>query len=142
MELITRKQYATAVVLLVNLAKRDCSGSRAAAQVVLSAYNGLSWQLDVTDLCLLDGEYYGAALDVIRGRVELRIEPHYLVKNGNEIFEKLWEQWKRLRLDNRWKPTCGKCHGNGTVYANEDDENDYTTMICPHCDGEGLLAEI
>lgn len=66
----------------MKLAQGDTGGSRVAAQVLLSAYNGEAWQLNVVDLCVLDKSNYKAALDVIRGRVELYIEPHTLIANG------------------------------------------------------------
>lgn len=37
---ITTMQYAMAVSHLIGMAQKDCSGSRACAQVLLSAYNG------------------------------------------------------------------------------------------------------
>lgn len=100
---ITVLQYANAVSLLIKLARKDCSGSRACAQVLLSAYNGGEFQLDITDLCLLDETYYDQAMTVIRGRVELRIEPHELIVDGGLVFEELWNQWRGYHISQRGK---------------------------------------
>ncbi|ORJ61341.1 DUF7673 family protein [Geothermobacter hydrogeniphilus] len=98
---ISVEEYAGAVEKLVPIALQDTSGSRAAAQVLLSAYNGSEWQLDVTDLCVLDHEHYHAALAVIRGRVELLIEPHKLIHDGDSIFHRIWDLWEYLHVGNR-----------------------------------------
>ena len=63
-----KETYTQAVCKLIELAQGDTGGSRGAAQVLLSAYNGEAWQLNVVDLCVLDKNNYKAALDVIRGR--------------------------------------------------------------------------
>lgn len=98
---ITRQRYAEAITLLVNTAQRDTGASRVAAQIVLSAYNGHAFQLDITELTNLDATHYAAALDVIRGRAELRIEPHTVIDNGDEIFQDLWQQWQHYHCCNR-----------------------------------------
>jgi len=100
---ITIEEYATAVDLLSGIAQQDTSGSRAAAQVLLSAYNGENWQLDITDLGVLSSNYYEAALVVIRGRTELMIEPHTLIENGEAIFDRLWDLWQAFHVKNRGK---------------------------------------
>ncbi|WP_020678112.1 DUF7673 family protein [Geopsychrobacter electrodiphilus] len=100
---ITIEEYATAVQFLAGLAQQDTSGSRAAAQVLLSAYNGEEWQLDITDLGVLSSDYYLAALAVIRGRTELMIEPHKLIENGEAIFDRLWDLWQAFHVKNRGK---------------------------------------
>lgn len=136
---ITTEDYANAVASLASLARRDTGGSRVAAQVLLSAYNGEQWQLDITDLCNLDRRYFEDALAVIRGRVELMIEPHTLIEDGETEFTELWEAWKRLNVQNRWKPTCRKCGGSGKVYRDDDDMDDEGTT-CPRCEGAGYAA--
>ena len=134
--LTQKSSYAAAVAKLVQLAMSDCSGSRAAAQVVLSAYNGNDWQLDITDLCVLDRPHYEAAIAVIRGRTEIRTEPHLLIENGGALFRQLWEQWSRYHIGNRWKPQCPECSGHGKVFVDEISDAQET---CPRCQGEGLL---
>lgn len=98
---ITPEQYAEAVALLVKTAQGDTSGSRASAQVLLSAYNSYAFQLGITELCNLDADHYEAALAVIRGRVELRHEPHEMIQDGPKHFEQLWEQWEHYKCGNR-----------------------------------------
>jgi len=52
---------------LMKLAQGDRGGSRVAAQVLLSAYNGGAWQLNIVDLCVLDKSNYKAALGMKDG---------------------------------------------------------------------------
>ncbi len=101
-EPITCEEYRQAVVRLVTLAGGDTGGSRVAAQVVLSAYNGHEWQLSIPDLCNLDSSNYQAALNVIRGRTELLTEPQKLITDGEDHFRRLWKQWERYHLSNQW----------------------------------------
>jgi len=101
---ITEEQYAAAVQRLLVHAESDTGGAKACAQVLLSAYNGYEFQLDITDLCLLDPDLYFSALVAIRGRVELHKEPHELLANGSDRFNALWDQWFPVyHVHNRWK---------------------------------------
>ena len=61
----TKQEYIDAIIKLVPLAQGDTGGSRVAAQVLLSAYNGNDFQLDIVDLCRLDSGHYQAALAAI-----------------------------------------------------------------------------
>ncbi len=99
---IIPEQYASSVLNLLKFAQMDCGGSRVCAQVLLSAYNGGEFQLDITDLCLLDGQLYSDALTVIRGRVELNVEPHILIDDGDKLFDRLWRQWNNYHVKCRW----------------------------------------
>jgi len=135
---MTKQDYAGAIVKLVSLAQGDTGGSRVAAQVLLSAYNGADFQLDIVDLCNLDHGYYQAALAVIRGRVELREEPQNFVENGDEVFRDLWQQWQRLHVTNRGLPDCYTCHGSGSVYVDPEDDTNYDRKPCPKCGGKGF----
>lgn len=92
------RQYAEAVARLIAVARRDHGGSRVAAQVLLSAYNGSEFHLDVTDLCILDSNNIRDAITVIEGRATTNIEPHRLIKDGDKVFAGLWEQWKHMRV--------------------------------------------
>lgn len=83
------KRYCDAIKTLLPLAQGDTGGSEVAAMVLLSAYNGRTFKLGVSELCRLDDIHYEAAMDVIAGRVELRLEPHQVFVNGTEIFEAL-----------------------------------------------------
>lgn len=141
MKKIVWKEYEEAVRLMTGLAQTDTSGARVAAQVVLSAYNGEEWQLDVTELSLLDAEYYQAAINVIRGRNELMIEPHNLISGGREVFRRIWNQWNRYHITNRWKQTCFTCSGNGKIVEYDNDDQQ-TTKSCHRCSGTGLIAQI
>lgn len=94
--------YAEAVHRLMPIAMADTSGSRAAAQVLLSAYNGYEFHLDVTDLALLDPRHLACALTVIKGRATLNREPHRVIPGGDEQFLRLWEQWEHLHVDRRY----------------------------------------
>ena len=135
---MTKQDYAAAIVKLVSLAQGDTGGSRVAAQVLLSAYNGADFQLDIVDLCNLDRVYYQAALAVIRGRVELREEPQNFVENGDEVFRDLWHRWQRLHVSNRGIPDCFTCHGSGSVYVDPEDDTNYDRKPCPKCGGKGF----
>lgn len=135
---MTKQDYAAAIVKLVSLAQGDTGGSRVAAQVLLSAYNGADFQLDIVDLCNLDRVYYQAALAVIRGRVELREEPQNFVENGDEVFRDLWHRWERLHVSNRGIPDCFTCHGSGSVYVDPEDDTNYDRKPCPKCGGKGF----
>ncbi|AMO55964.1 hypothetical protein [Endozoicomonas montiporae] len=134
---VTAVQYFNSVAALVKVAQLDTSGSRAAAQVLLSAYNGSEWQLNVTDLCHLDQLNMFHAMTVIQGRASLMREPQEGIENGDDIFMDLWKRWERYNINNRHLRTCRECYGTGEVYANHDDENDYTTKTCPYCGGKG-----
>lgn len=90
---ITREEYRGAILTLLPLAHSDLGGSKACALVLLSAYNSYVWRLPVTELRLLDWTYYDAAMRVIAGRVELGIEPHTLVDNGDALFSGLAREW-------------------------------------------------
>ena len=138
LEPITPDEYSAAVVQLFEVASHSGSGARAAAQVLLSTYNGEQWQMDLTDLCCFDNDNYRAALTVMRGRRELMCEPQRVIKDGDKHFEKIWEQWKRYHISNRYKLTCYDCNGSGKVLEDEyNEDSDYIT--CPRCNGGGLL---
>lgn len=95
---------AKAVHALLQLTRMDCGGSGAAAAVLLSAYNGHDYNLDITELCRLDQHYYQAAMRVIDLRCRLRIEPHLLIQNGDEVFQKLAADWPQLHVNYSSKP--------------------------------------
>ncbi|MES9901101.1 MAG: hypothetical protein ABW168_00295 [Sedimenticola sp.] len=138
---ITQTEYAEAIATLAKWAQGDTSAALPAATVLLSAYNGQYWQLDITDLCHLDPDNYAAALTVIRGRIELRREPQYFLKNGDAVFRALWDQWERYHVNNRWKSTCGQCAGSGKVWQDGDDYGTLPRITCARCGGDGLLED-
>lgn len=140
MEPITLEQYGNAVEKLLTMAlEHDSGGARACAQVLLSAYNGDEWQLDITDLGNLDHNYYPAALTVIRGRVELRREPQDLVKDGSNRFKQLWKQWDRYHVANRHLLECFHCSGRGYTYETDKDFDLNKKTPCCDCKGKGLV---
>ena len=136
---VSPQDYTVAVIKLVKLAQQSTSSGRAAAQVLLSAYNGFEWQLDVTDLNSLDRKNFEAAMTVIRGRHDTWTEPHSVIENGNTIFQNLWKQWSRLHVVERGKVDCPTCDGRGRVYRDLNDDNDEGTP-CKRCQGSGRLC--
>lgn len=136
MDRITPAEYATAVATCAELAQFGTGGGRVMAQVLLSAYNGDSFQLDITSLRNLDNTNYPAALAVIRGRYEVGREPQEMIPDGNNVFRALWKKWARLELTERAKRSCPDCDG-GKVYKNEDDE---IGVICSRCAGSGRIC--
>lgn len=136
---MTEQEYAEAIVKLLPLAQGDTGGSRVAALVLLSAYNGADFQVNVVDLCNLDRGHYQAALAVIRGRVETGREPQNFLKNGDQIFRDLWAQWERYHVTNRGLPDCCVCNGSGSVYVDPDDDDEsFIRKSCPECGGKGF----
>lgn len=81
--------YIQAVKTLLTLARGDTHGSKPAAMVLLSAYDSYRFKVGIADLCALDLSNYEAAMTVITSRVQLRIGPHQLFNNGDEVFQSL-----------------------------------------------------
>ncbi|KAB0669027.1 hypothetical protein F6V30_14415 [Oryzomonas sagensis] len=140
MNRISPEEYAKAVVDCINLARQSTGGGRVAAQAILSAYNGDSFQLDVSGLCNLDNDNYETVLKVIRGRFEVGREPHEMVSDGGKIFRALWTQWERLELVERAKRECPDCNGRGAIFLNTNDDDDMTTKPCERCAGTGRIC--
>ena len=140
--MVTREQYTAAVHRLLRVVNISCGASRAAAQVLLSAYNGDSFQLSIPDLCILDPNNYQAALVVIQGRCQGIAEPHELIPNGSRIFEELCADWAGYHLQNRWKRRCKDCDGHGYFYITEEDYEADRRIRCRTCDETGLIAEV
>lgn len=136
---MTIQEYTDAVHKLLKVVDMCCGGSRAAVQVLLSAYNGNDFHLSIPDLCVLDQNYYSAAITVIRGRCELRLEPHEVIPNGSRIFEDMYFDWIGYHIQNRWKKRCPDCDGRGKMYTRYDSDE---MVHCPRCDGRGKVAEV
>lgn len=98
-----KKEYTEAVTELSKLAVSDTGGGRVAAQVLLSAYNGSVWQLDVSDLCYLDHHNLKLAIAVMFGRANSMLEPHTVLEDGENIFNRIKSQWGHLSLLERAK---------------------------------------
>jgi hypothetical protein len=140
LEKISKQEYATAVVALIRLTQASgTSGSRVAAELLLSAYNGFDFQLDISSLGSLDRGNYELAMTVIRGRYDTGCEPHNMVKDGDKIFGVLRQQWNRLHVRERGKRECPDCDGRGTLYLTLD-EDDMRTKLCPLCRGKGRVC--
>lgn len=139
MEKITHQQYGEAVAALLKLAlSSGGSSTSAAAQLLLSAYNGNNWHVDITSLCSFDPNHYKAALDVIRGRVELYTEPQSVIQDGDSLFHRLWDKYYWLHVGNRNLSTCRHCDGDGKQW---DSEGDRVIGVCSCCGGAGRLNE-
>ncbi len=138
-EKITKEEYTTAVIALIRLAQQGTGGGRMAAQVLLSAYNGEAFQLDVAGLGNMDSGNHELAMIVIRGRYDTGCEPHSMVKDGDKIFSALWDRWIRLHVEERGKRECPDCDGRGKLFLN-DDENDTRAKPCPRCAGKGRIC--
>jgi len=124
---VSREEYAAAVIALVQLAQTSTSGGRAAAQVLLSCYNGYDFQADLTDLNNLDRGNFELAIVVIRGRRDTGCEPHQVIKNGSDIFLELRKDWIHLHVAERGKVPCRTCDGEGKIDGKP----------CSRCEGSG-----
>lgn len=98
---ITLETYRQAITDLASIALTEASGGRAAAQVLLSAWNGYIWQLDITDLCYLNYDLLEQALIVIYGRVVLMTEPHEVIADGNAMMRNIAAKWSYLDVHRR-----------------------------------------
>ena len=127
--------YGQSIAALMKLAKGDTHGSKVAAEVLLSAYNGTYFQLSLPSLCSLDEKNYRHAMTVIHGRKATFREPQGFIDNGDDQFSEIWEQWKGvLHVEERFKSMCYSCHGTG---KKQDEEGRSTSEDCWHCDGYG-----
>lgn len=129
---VNKATYAAAVAELVDLAMLDSGGSRVAAQVLLSAYDGSNFQVDIAGMGNLDRHYHDLAMIVIQGRYDTGWEPHSLIENGGKIFQTLWHDWYGLHVYERGKKMCPTCQGHGVVYKDYDEEG----TPCTHCGGK------
>lgn len=126
---VSLEAYTAAVITLLRLAQTSTSGGRAAAQVLLSCYNGFDFQCDLTDLNNLDRGNFELAITVIRGRRDTGREPHQVIKKGSDIFLELREQWIGLHVAERDKVECRWCNGYGKIDEKE----------CSRCGGTGRV---
>lgn len=70
---------------LVKLAAwSDTGGGRVAAKVILSAYSGTQYPLDIAELRGFDSEHFAHAMRVIRLRY-IGYEPHSFFVEGGEL---------------------------------------------------------
>ena len=112
----------------MKLARGDTGGSRVAAEVLLSAYNGTYFQLSVPALCRLDDDNYRHAMIVIHGRKAAFREPQGFIENGDDQISEIWGQWKdALHVQERFKSMCDRCYGTG---KKQDEEGESTSEDC------------
>lgn len=92
---VTTEEYQQAVLALYQLAMTDCGGARCAATVLLSLYDGDSWQVDLADVCCtLDADYFQHVITTMKGRGMLMKEPHQLLEQGEARFKQLADEWR------------------------------------------------
>jgi len=139
-EKISKQEYAEAVVALIKLAQQGTSGGRCAAQILLSAYNGAAFQVDLASLGNLDRNNHETAMIVIQGRYDTGCEPHNMVKGGDKIFHDLWDRWIRLHVEERGKRECPTCDGRGVIFLRPNDEHDNSSKPCARCEGKGRIC--
>jgi hypothetical protein len=130
---VNKATYAAAVAELVELAMLDTGGSRVAAQVLLSAYDGSNYQIDIAGMGNLDRHYHDLAMAVIQGRYDTGWEPHNLIENGGKIFERLRRDWYGLHVYERGKKPCPACQGRGVTFRDGDDDEG---TPCTRCGGK------
>lgn len=140
---ISAAEYQASVEALVRVAQGYTGASRVAAQVLLSAYNGDNFHVDITELGVLDAKNLAHTLRVIWGRsAQPCLEPHKVIHDGEAVFHALWDNWCRLHVQNRWKSPCFRCSGQGWQWANPDSDVEKIKKICERCKGTGLDAEV
>lgn len=97
-------EYREGVKTLLKVAfEEDGSNAHAAAQVLLSTWNGSDFHLRITDLCLMNETNFAAAMAVIKGRQITFKEPHQLIKDGQDWFTKLRKKYEHLYVGARYK---------------------------------------
>ncbi len=69
------------------------SGARVCAKLLASCYNGQRFQLDLTDLRLLDDELFEHAINVLRLDHAPAQEVHCYFDNGSAIWEQMIKDW-------------------------------------------------
>lgn len=112
-----REAYATAIseVLAFLETQSGTAGGQAAAQVLLSTYNGFGFHLDPCAILRLSADSHRAAvLTVINQRILLYIEPQDVIPDGNRRFGELYERWQPdlhigNRYEDRYRHSRGAC---------------------------------
>jgi hypothetical protein len=99
--------YADAVATLFDLVDEtpDTGGARAAAEVLLSCYNGSEFQLAPYAIRTLSSSAHRAAAFTVIVQSTLRSEePHQVVPDGNRRFRALWDKYADdLHVRNRYQ---------------------------------------
>ena len=68
-------------------------GSRVIAMVLASLYNGYRFQVDLTDLRLLDSQFHADVLNVLYLDKSPEKEVHNYFKDGGKRFERMFEKY-------------------------------------------------
>ncbi|GAB6051291.1 hypothetical protein JCM17960_01110 [Magnetospira thiophila] len=96
------QSYSSAVSTLLPLALyHDCGGAKAAAKILLNAYNIFEWTMSTDDIMSLHDQYREAAYAVIFWRCESLREPHEVIPDGDKLFRQLAREWNHLSEENR-----------------------------------------
>ncbi|MDH2434844.1 hypothetical protein QCD60_29325 [Pokkaliibacter sp. MBI-7] len=98
------RHYQQAIEYLLPVALLDTEGARVTAQVLLSAYNGDDYQLDITDLGRFgagEDAIMNAILTVVYARARTGIKPQGLIDNGDALFYALVQRWNVLHASVR-----------------------------------------
>lgn len=138
MKNVTFDEYAAAITRLLPVAHRDTGQSGKVAQALLSLYNSYNFHCALVVLGGLDENLYNDCLTAIRGRVEINLEPHDMIENGQQVFERLVDLWPGVRIEERAKVNCRLCDGRGLVFRHGDYEDEGT--VCTYCSGTGRVC--
>ena len=139
MKPVTFDEYAAAITRLLPVACRNTGQSGRVAAVLLSIYDSENFHVPLVELGCLDEDLYQACITVIRGRIEVNLEPHRLIENGEKVFKRLYDRWPGLCVEERAKVRCRRCEGRGRVWSYNADENDEGTL-CTDCNGTGRVC--
>lgn len=153
LDMVDFAAYARAVATLAEVAQHTTSGGRAAAQVLLSTYNGYEFHIDATDLRLLDPRNLRAAITVLQGQADLHMEPQKCLVDGDQVFERLWKRWEHLSISNALRravpgelaviaaPNCEACDMPGEELEHLEDEGNFYCHVCGHRTPDDLEAD-
>lgn len=139
MNKISTEEYTDAVISCVKMAQTTSGGARRCAEVLLSAYNGNEFHVSIADLSGLDRNHFANVVKVIRGRIELGLEPQDVIENGEKLFMALRKAWYFLEKTERAKNECPTCDGYGSVAVDRRDP-DGERNPCKMCSGRGRVC--
>ncbi|MCO1336212.1 hypothetical protein MO867_17925 [Microbulbifer sp. OS29] len=91
---------AHSVETLLKVANGYSGASKAAALVLLSAWNSSDFAVPVAELALLDGDNYQHAINVMNLRYHGK-EPQSVIANGDKKFHALYREWNHLEIQRK-----------------------------------------
>ncbi|MFZ2950731.1 MAG: hypothetical protein WA003_14745 [Desulfuromonadaceae bacterium] len=138
MKPVTVDEYAAAITRLLPVARHDTGQSGRVAAVLLSIYNSDNFHVPLAELGCLDEDLYQDCITVIRGRIDVNLDPWRLIENGQKVFERLVDLWTGLRVEERAKVQCHRCDGRGRICSYSDDDDEGT--VCTYCNGTGRVC--